>query len=378
MNEIVIIGGGASALMLAALLPPKSVTIIEANTKLGAKIQVSGGGKCNITNQVMDAAYYLGEEYFIQPALDMFDEKMLLKWLEERGLQPVLRKGTQYFCPNSSKEILSIFQKESSKQNILLGEKVTSVTKKAHTFEVKTDKRVLKAEKVVVASGGLSYPQLKASDIGYRIAEAFGHQIIKTSPALVGFTLQPEEFFFKELSGASTEVKVTVGEKVIQGSLLFAHKGISGPVVLNASLYWEKGKIEIDFLGDVDWETLTRSEKNISSLLPMPKRVTKRFLLQLGLQDKQGKKVTSSELERLKSLCHYSFAPAGTFGYSKAEVTKGGVSTDEVNAYTMMSEKEEGLYFIGEVLDVTGRLGGYNFQWAFSTAYVCHQHLING
>jgi hypothetical protein len=168
-----------------------------------------------------------------------------------------------------------------------------------------------------------------------------------------------------------------VGEKVVEGSLLFAHKGISGPAVLNASLYWQKGKIEIDFLGDVDWETFTRSEKNISSLLPMPKRVTKTFLLQLELEDKQGKKVTSSELERLRSLSRYSFAPAGTFGYSKAEVTKGGVSTDELNAYTMMSEKEGGLYFIGEVLDVTGRLGGYNFQWAFSSAYVCYQHLIN-
>ncbi|MFT7879047.1 MAG: aminoacetone oxidase family FAD-binding enzyme [Sulfurimonas sp.] len=378
MNEIVIIGGGASAMMLAALLPPKSATVIESNTKLGAKVQVSGGGKCNITNQVIDAAYYLGEEYFIQPALDMFDETMLLAWLAERGLEPVLRKGTQYFCPNSSKEILRIFQRESSRQNLLLGEKVIRVAKKAQGFEVKTDKRVLKAEKVVVASGGLSYPQLKASDIGYKVAETFGHHIVQTAPALVGLTLQPEQFFFKELSGVSTEVKITVGEKVVEGSLLFAHKGISGPAVLNASLYWQKGKIEIDFLGEMDWEAFTRSEKNISSLLPMPKRVTKRFLLQLNLQDKQGKIVTSSELERLRSLCHYSFAPAGTFGYTKAEVTKGGVSTEEVNAYTMMSEKEDGLYFTGEVLDVTGRLGGYNFQWAFSSAYVCYQHLMNG
>ncbi|MDM5271977.1 aminoacetone oxidase family FAD-binding enzyme [Sulfurovum sp. zt1-1] len=377
MNHIVIIGGGASALMLASLLPQNSATIIEANTKLGAKIQVSGGGKCNITNQVMDTAYYLGEEYFIQPALDMFDEKMLLEWLDKRGLKPVIRKDTQYFCPHSSKEILSIFHNESKKQNILLDEQVISVEKKAQYFEVKTDKRTLKAERVVVASGGLSYPQLKASDIGYKIAEAFGHHIVKTAPALVGLTLQPEQFFFKELAGASTEVMITVGEKVIQGSLLFAHKGISGPAVLNASLYWEKGKIEIDFLSGVDWNAFMRSEKNISSLLPMPKRVTKAFLLQLDLQDKQGKKVTSQELERLKSLCHYSFAPSGTFGYSKAEVTKGGVSVDQVNAYTMMSEKQEGLYFIGEVLDVTGRLGGYNFQWAFSSAYICCQHLIN-
>ncbi|MDD2451752.1 aminoacetone oxidase family FAD-binding enzyme [Sulfurovum sp.] len=377
MNPIVIIGGGASALMLASLLPSSRATIIEANAKTGAKIQVSGGGKCNITNQVMDPAYFLGEEYFIQPALDLFDETMLLEWLKKRGLEPVIRKGTQYFCPNSSKEILEIFQRECSKQKLLLGEQVIGVTKKGKGFEVKTDRRTLSAERVVVASGGLSYPQLNASDIGYRIAESFGHTIIKTTPALVGMTLQPEQFFFKELSGASTEVRITVGERVVEGSLLFAHKGISGPAVLNASLYWEKGKIEIDFLPAVDWDAFVRSEKNISSLLPMPKRVTKAFLLQLGLQDKPGKKLASSELEQLKSLCHYSFAPAGTFGYAKAEVTKGGVATDEVNAYTMMSEKEEGLYFIGEVLDVTGRLGGYNFQWAFSSAYICYQHLMN-
>lgn len=377
MNKIVIIGGGASALMLASLLPENSATVIESNRKPGAKIQVSGGGKCNITNEVMDAGYFSGEAYFIQPALDMFDEKMLLAWLKQRGLKPVMRKGTQYFCPHSSQEILGIFQHESSRQKVLLGEKVVAVTKKDRKFEVKTDKRVLKADKVVVASGGLSFPVLGASDIGYRIAEGFGHTIAKTSPALVGFTLQPEQFFFKALSGISTDVAVTVGEKIVKGSLLFAHKGISGPAVLDASLYWEKGKIEIDFLGEFDWEALRQSRKKLSTLLPMPKRVTKAFLLQLKLNDKQGNQVTSEEMERLRSLSHYSFAPAGTFGYSKAEVTKGGVSADEMNAYTMMSEKEEGLYFIGEVLDVTGRLGGYNFQWAFSSAYVCCQHLIS-
>lgn len=377
MNSIVIIGGGASALMLASLLPKNSATIIENNSKLGAKLQVSGGGKCNITNEVMGAAYFLGEEYFIQPVLDMFDEKMLLEWLKQRGLEPVLRKGTQFFCPNSSKEILNIFIQESRKQNVLLDEKVIGVVKNERGYEVKTDKRRLKADKVVVASGGLSYPVLGASDIGYHIAETFGHAVMKPSPALVGFTLQPDQFFFKELSGTSTDVEITVGEHICKGSLLFAHKGISGPAVLDASLYWEKGKIEIDFLPGVDWETMQHSQKQISSLIPMPKRVTKAFLLQLGLDDKQGNKVTSDELKQLKSLQHYTFAPAGTFGYTKAEVTRGGVSIDEINGYTMMSEREEGLYFIGEVLDVTGRLGGYNFQWAFSSAYVCYQHLVS-
>lgn len=378
MNKIVIIGGGASALMLASLLPPDSAVIIESNTKLGEKLRISGGGKCNITNQIMDSAYFLGESYFIQPNLDRFDEKMLLGWLEKRGLKPVLRKGTQYFCPDSSKEIVDIFLKESQKQKISLNEKILGVTKEDHTFIVQTDKRKLKAEKVVVASGGLSFPKIGASAIGYEIAEHFGHTVIKTAPALVGFTLQPEAFFFKELSGVSTEVEITVGQTICKGSLLFAHKGISGPAVLDASLYWEKGRVTIDFLPGFEWDRIRQSTKQVSSILPISKRLAKAFLIQLNLDDKQGKALTQSELECLKSLNAYSLAPAGTFGYTKAEVTKGGVNTDEINAYTMMSQKKEGLYFVGEVLDVTGRIGGYNFQWAFSSAYVCAQDLVNG
>ncbi|MBT8347864.1 MAG: aminoacetone oxidase family FAD-binding enzyme, partial [Sulfurovum sp.] len=221
------------------------------------------------------------------------------------------------------------------------------------------------------ASGGLSYPKIGASSIGYEIAEAFGHTLVKTAPALVGFTVQKDQFFFKELSGVSTDVKIHVGDEVCEGALLFAHKGMSGPAVLDASLYWEKGKIEIDFLPGFSWKSVQGSKKQISSLLPMPKRVSKAFLLQFKLEDKPFHQLTKQELETLQTLSAYSLAPAGTFGYAKAEVTKGGVETSEIDSSTMMSKKEDGIYFIGEVLDVTGRLGGYNFQWAFSSAYSC-------
>ncbi len=376
MNKnIVIIGGGASALMLASLLPENSVTIIESNSKVGAKILVSGGGKCNITNTLMGTEYFLGDEKFIQPALKRFNERALLQWLERQRLIPVLRKERQYFCKDSAKELLDVFIKESKKQKILTNEKVVDVSKRDEVFYVKTDKRSLTADAVVVASGGLSFPKLGASAIGYEIAEHFGHRIVKTAPGLVGFTVQKDQFFFKELSGISTDVEIRVGDTVCKGALLFAHKGMSGPAVLDASLYWEKGKLEIDFLPHFSWEKIKKSKKQLSSLLPMPKRVTKAFLLQLNLDDKTGMNITADELLLLKTLNHYSFAPAGTFGYSKAEVTKGGVCTDEVDAKTMMSKKVEGLYFSGEVLDVTGRLGGYNFQWAFSSAYACAQFI---
>ena len=375
MNEVIIIGGGASALMLASLLPKQSVTILESNAKLGAKIFISGGGKCNITNEVMDSSFYLGDKNFIAPSLNAFNEKSLLKWLERQGLNPELKKGSQYFCRESAKELMDIFSKEVKKQKVQLHSVVKSVTKRDEFFYVKTEAKTYTSKVLVVASGGLSFPKLGASSIGYDIAESFGHSVVKTAPALVGFTVQKEQFFFKELSGASTEVEIKVGETLCKGALLFAHKGLSGPAVLDASLYWEKGKIEINFLPSFSWKSIAGSKKQISSLLPLPKRVTKAFLIQLQLEDKPYHRLTKEEAQKLQCLSTYSLAPAGTFGYAKAEVTKGGVETSEIDSNTMMSKKVEGLYFIGEVLNVTGRLGGYNFQWAFSSAFSCAKNI---
>ena len=370
MKSIIIIGGGASALMLASLLPKNSVTIVESNPKVGAKMLISGGGKCNITNATMNEQHFLGDKSFIKPILKKFNEKSLLKWLERQNLQPVLKKDTQYFCEDSANEIVDIFKKQIKKQTLHLNESVLSVTKNEEIFTVKTDKNSYSTKAVVVASGGLSFEKLGASSIGYEIAKSFGHNIVRTLPGLVGLTLQKEQFFFKELSGVSTDVTVTVNEKEFSGALLFAHKGISGPVVLDASLYWEKGSMEIDFLPNFNFSNIS-SKKLISSVLPLPKRVTKAFLKVLNIEDKPTSKLSKDEIDSLKTFKNYSLSPAGTFGYSKAEVTKGGVSTLEISSDSMMSKKVENLYFIGEVLDVTGHLGGYNFQWAFSSAFSC-------
>jgi predicted Rossmann fold flavoprotein len=370
-HQTIIIGAGASGLMLASLLPKRSALLIDTNVRCGEKIRISGGGKCNLTNAVMQSSCYVGDASFITPVLGAFNEKALLAWFQKRGLKPVLRKQHQYFCPNSAQELLDILEKESRRQERIMGEKVLSVTKRKSRFYVKTDRRTFTASQVVVASGGLSFPKLGASPIGYEIAESFGHTVTQRAPALVGLTVQKDQFFFKELSGVSTDVKISVDNHMCEGALLFAHKGISGPAVLDASLYWERGRIEIDFLPGFDWKHLQKSHKQISTLLPMPKRVTKAFLLQFGIEDKAGARLSEEELKRLWTLHQYRLAPAGTFGYSKAEVTKGGVHTDEIQPESMQSCKVKGLYFIGEVLDVTGRLGGYNFQWAFSSAFVC-------
>ena len=378
MNEeidIAIIGAGASGLMLGSLLEGKRAVIFEGNSKPGAKILVSGGGKCNITNEWVEPMHYLGNPYFVTEVLKVFDQHDLLEWLSERGLEPVLRKNRQYFCANSASELLDIFKKESKEQTFFLQEKVLDVSKKGDWFYLQTAKKRYKVKKVVIASGGLSFSLLGADNIGYRVAESVGHTIVRTAPALVGFTVQKEQFFFKSLSGISTEVEIRVGDQTCTGALLFAHKGISGPAVLDASLYWEKGKIEIDFLSGWYPEEHQESKKLVSSLLPMPKRVSKAFLDHLEVPDHPMNQLKVIEKEKLLGLKQYAFAPAGTFGYSKAEVTKGGVDTDEIDSKTMMSKKCEGLYFVGEVVDVTGRLGGYNFQWAFSSAAVCAKAL---
>ena len=338
MYDIAVVGAGASGLMAASYLKDKKIAIIDGNTKIGKKIKVSGGGKCNITNIYMDSTHYLGDSSFIQTILDDFDQKDLLKFLNKNNLYPTLNekivKGT-YFC-NTSEDVIDMFKRLTKHCRYYLNHKVTNVSYNSSNskFIIETTKQKIEAKKLIVASGGVSYSSLGASDIGFNIAKKFGHTITRLDPALVGFTVQKDQFWFKDLSGLSLDVKITIGEKVVEGSMLFTHKGCSGPAILTTSLYWKKGSFSIDFA----------PYKN--SYLP------KRF------------KKAIKELDI--DIHNYTLAPAGNFGYTKAEVTKGGVDTDELDD-TLQSKLQKDLYFIGEVVDATGELGGYNFQWAFSS-----------
>jgi predicted Rossmann fold flavoprotein len=335
--DIVIIGAGASGLMAATRFKNETVCIIDSNDKIGAKIKISGGAKCNITNEFMSTNNFLGNKEFVQKNLDQFDEKDLLNFLNENGVYPTMNpkivKGT-YFC-NSSSEVIAMFEKLISHCQVRLNTKVLDVEYEKN-FIVKTNQGELIGKKLIVASGGLSYASIGASDIGFKIAEKFGHTINKLDPALVGFTVQKDQFWFKELSGLSIDVKIKVLNKTVEGKMLFTHKGCSGPAILTTSLYWKKGNISIDFLPNKD------------SYLP------KRFKQQIKDLD--------------IDLHNYIMSPAGNFGYTKAEVTKGGIEIEEVKD-NFESKLQNNLYFIGEVLDVTGELGGYNFQWAFGSAY---------
>ena len=371
--DVLILGAGASGLMCAANLEKNlSVAIVETNSKIAQKLKISGGGKCNITNAEVTPNNYDGDYDFVSASLDSFSKDDLLDFLHVRGAKPELRKNRYYFCRKSSDEIIDVLKKETLHVEILLNRDILHVSKKDNVFEVKTSKETLRAARVVVATGAKSYAALGASDIGLSVAKSFDIKVKEFTPALVGLTVQKEQFWMKELSGLSCYVHVRVGDKTLKEELLFAHKGISGPAVLSASLYWQKGSMSIDFLPENDiLELIKDSKKLLSSVIPLPKRLSKALLEALHVEDIECKKITTEIKQKLQKIHNYEFSPAGNFGFTKAEVCRGGVITDELNPYTLESLHVEDLYFIGEVVDVTGELGGYNFQWAFSSAVVC-------
>ncbi|MDD3025670.1 MAG: aminoacetone oxidase family FAD-binding enzyme [Aliarcobacter skirrowii] len=374
-------GAGASGLMFASNLDKKkfkNICLIDSNDKIGQKIKVSGGAKCNITNEFVSENNYLGDRDFAKDILKRFSKDDLLRFLNKNQLFPKINpkivKGT-YFC-DSSQDVIDMFNLLTTHIKKFLSTKVLDISYN-NFFTITTSKAIIEAKKVVVASGGLSYASLGASTIAFDIAKKFDHTIVDLNPALVGFTVQKEQFWFKDLSGLSIFVNIFVEDKKIEGNLLFAHKGFSGPAVLSSSLYWKKGKIAIDFLPNINIEKLLMGNKNISTALPLPKRFTQEFLKSINLDDKPCSKLDKEEIESLKILKKYSFAPAGNFGYTKAEVTKGGICTDEIDHKTFESLKQKDLYFIGECLDLTGELGGFNFQIVFSQAYLCAKEQNN-
>lgn len=377
--DVLILGAGASSLMCASNLDKKlSIAAVETNSKIAQKLKISGGSKCNITNVHVSQNNYDGDSDFIANILDNFSKDDLLNYLLTNGVEPVIRKERYYFCKDSSDEIINIFKNNTRHAEILLGRDILEVKKSDDIFDVKTSKGVLRARNVVVATGGKSYKELGASDIGLEIAKSFGIKVKEFTPALVGLTVQKEQFWMKELSGLSCYVNIKVDDKILKEELLFAHKGISGPAVLSASLYWQKGNITIDFLPECNiLELIKGSKKQLSSVILLPKRLSKAILEALHVEDVECKKVTGEMREKLQKIHSYEFAPAGNFGFSKAEVCRGGVLTEELNPYTMEALDVKGLYFIGEVVDVTGELGGYNFQWAFSSGYVCAKAINN-
>jgi len=375
--DVIILGAGASGLMCAAnLSKKKDVLIVDVNDKVAKKLKISGGGKCNITNVNVCADNFDGDSELLGSVLQRFSKEDLLNFLDRNKIPLEIRKNRYYFCENSAQDIIDLLQRSSKYSEVLLHCKIQDLDKVDEIFELTSSMGKYFAKSIVVATGGKSFTPLGASDIGIKIAQKFDINIKEFTPALVGLTLQKEQFWMKELSGLSCFVHIKVEKKVLKEEMLFAHKGISGPAVLSASLYWKKGLISIDFLPNENiLELVDGRKKLISSVLKLPKRLAKALLKVVEVEDKECKKLTKQEREKLKKLHNYSFSPAGNFGFNKAEVSKGGILARELQYNTLESKKVRGLYFIGEVVDVTGELGGYNFQWAFSSGYVCAKAL---
>ncbi len=352
-TDIAILGAGASGLFLASFLNEKDYLLIDHN-QIPLKLKVSGGGKCNFTNEFVSPENYLGDKELIKKVLDNFSNRDVLRFF--RDIKNKKIKNNQYFA-SSSNEIIKKLNKKKFLAEILSVEKDDN-------FIVHTSKGDVKANKVVVATGGISYKKLGATDIGYKIAKHFGHSVTAPLPALVGLSLQKEQFWMKNLSGISLKAKIEVEDKLFFDNILFSHRGITGPAVLNTSLYWKKGKIKCDFLPEYD---IKKSNKTISNALPLPKRFIVEFLKAHNLKDMP----INHSHKAINLLKNYLFAPAGNFGFDKAEVTKGGVDTDELD--NLESKFVKNLFFIGEVVNITGELGGYNLQWCFSSAkYIEH------
>jgi predicted Rossmann fold flavoprotein len=376
--DVLILGAGASGLMCAGNLGKKvNAAIIDVNEKPAKKLKISGGGKCNITNVSVELNNFDGNHELLANVFKKYSRDNLLDFLDRNRVELELRKGRYYFCKKSSDDIINVLKRNAKNAEMILNEKIIEVTKNEDIFEVLTDKRSYKAKKVVVATGGESFKTLGASAIGIEIAKSFDLQVKSFTPALVGLTVQKEQFWMKELSGLSCYVHIKVADRLLKEEMLFAHKGISGPAVLSASLYWKKGDISIDFLPSKSILDLVQKggKKLVSSVIPLPRRLAKALLNALKVKDKECAKLTKDEKELLKYIHNYTFAPAGNFGFTKAEVSRGGVVSEELDFETLESKKVKGLYFIGEVVDITGELGGYNFQWAFSSGFLCAKNI---
>jgi predicted Rossmann fold flavoprotein len=387
--DVLIIGAGAAGLMCAitAANRGRSVLVIDHANKVGKKILMSGGGRCNFTNLYASSANYLSHnQHFCKSALSRYTQWDFIELVKKYDIPYHEKILGQLFCDNKSKDILRMLLAECDGAGVMVHDSCSvikiksSQDKEADTrFLVKTSLGAVDAHSLVIATGGLSIPTLGASGFGYDVAKQFGLNVYPTSAGLVPFTLQEhDKALFAPLSGSSVKVKVTCNSMSFIENLLFTHRGLSGPAILQISSYWRPGdSVVIDLYPDGDMQTylLEQQKKHPNSELKTiltacyTKNIASCFC-DLWTKNRSIKQYTPKELIGLaQRFHHWKIKPSGTEGYRTAEVTIGGVDTDELSSKTMEAKKHSGLYFIGEVVDVTGHLGGYNFQWAWASGF---------
>ena len=390
--DVVIIGAGAAGLFCAAQLGQagKSVAVLDNGKKIGRKILMSGGGFCNFTNLDVTPKHYLSQNpHFVKSALSRYTNWDVISLVASYGIAYHEKELGQLFCDESSQQIVDLLQAECAKGkvDIVLRQAVVSIQKFAKNFEIQTASETYQTENLVIATGGLSMSGLGASPFGYKVAEQFGIPVVPVRASLVPFTWKESDKPFASLSGIALPVSVSNRNQTFTNQMLFTHRGLSGPAILQISNYWEMGEsVEIDLLPSENIVEIVQELRQSSPKLQLktvlnrhfPKKLVELWFEQHLLQDKVIAQLTKADLQQLEQFIHHwHFLPNGTEGYRTAEVTIGGVDTDYISSKTMEVKQVEGLYFIGEVLDVTGWLGGYNFQWAWSSAYACAQGIID-
>ena len=383
--DVIIIGAGAAGLMCAieAGKRGRSVLVLDHNKKIGEKIRISGGGRCNFTNRNVNSSNFISQNpHFCKSALARYTSTDFISLIEKYGIQYHEREHGQLFCDGSAEQIIQMLMEECRKANVEIqtGVSITKIEKQ-NSFHLVTDTSRLVTSSLVIATGGLSIPKMGASNFGLKIADQFGINNITPRPGLVPFTFHSMDFEgFKDLSGISIDAEVRCNKISFREKMLLTHRGLSGPSILQISSCWNPGDlIVVNLLPGIDFLSVLnenhQSKKQLATILEqfLPARFVKVWLVQYG-GSKPLNQYSSSELKELsRHLSDWQILPSGTEGFAKAEVTVGGIDTDELSSKTMEAKKEPGLYFIGEVVDVTGWLGGYNFQWAWSSGWAAGQ-----
>ena len=393
--DAIIVGGGAAGLFCAGIAGQsgKKVLVLDHAPVLGEKIRISGGGRCNFTNLNSAPEHFLSlNPHFVKSPLARYSSKDFISLVREYRIPFHEKHRGQLFCDDSAKEIIQMLLTECHRGGVTIQHpvSVSQIIKSQANWTLETTDGIKKATHLIIATGGLPVPAIGASDFALRIAKQFEIPTTSVRPALVPLAFTSDEFsVFTSLAGISLEASVQAGHRNhgygtyrFDEDLLITHKGLSGPAILQASSYWHEGEaIHINWLGKTDFDAIFSEahQKTVDAALAevLPQRVAQLLTKQLNLSKRNWAEVSKKDRETLRThLTKAQMKPAGTLGWKKAEVMLGGVDTKALDGKTMMAKQHQNLYFIGECVDVTGHLGGHNFQWAWSSAFVCANALV--
>ncbi|MCF6215458.1 MAG: NAD(P)/FAD-dependent oxidoreductase [Emcibacter sp.] len=388
--DVVIVGAGAAGLMCAieAGKRGRRTLVIESTENIAGKIRISGGGRCNFTNRETSPAHFLSENpHFCVSALKRFPPKNFISLVEKYDIAYHEKKLGQLFCDGKSTQIIDMLVRECDAAGVVIrtGVAIETLERQDDIFHLYTSGETLTCTALVIASGGKSIPKMGASSFGYQVAQKFGHNVIKPEPALVPFTFLNDQLEkLKSLAGVSVDAVVSHGKNSFAEAVLFTHRGLSGPAILQISSYWTLGdEIRINMSPALDILEFLKDQRTGQPKQELHNILTQRFARRLAqfICDEAGVEgrmadLSNEKLGKIATFIHdWRPRPNGTEGFRTAEVTRGGVDTREISSKTFESEKINGLYFIGEVLDVTGQLGGYNFQWAWASGHGAGQYV---